>query len=516
MAARAAAVLPLMLLLSGSMLLGPSTGSGPPPDPERGRTELRRVRSLATQPRYGECWSRALELLDTRCKDMTSEGQSLIALRFAHCHLSSSGRDFPSCPEGSEVSRCTSAMDVVAFNTYTEFFTHTHSICHFLQSEAWQSRAESSMHRLTESSAGVAEQLQSTRKMAEELIEAQSAALEAQQEILTNGEELRVTLRDSTQGKKNQHYHNLRDSTQGKKNQHYHNLRDSTQGLRSVFSELSSVSREQQVALSELFNRVSFLQSFLLMEAHSLSSCCYNAAALCTSFLITSTQRSSRARTPTHGQYAHPRLTRDSPETHPRLTRDSPETHLSYVTRSLCVFRVQERLSVLVCVLRRVTVCVGVCVLLLVCVRYRDPVQQSLQVLQQLRETQRSLQEALQHAESLAERRKTTEDVRLPVKRSVSRRREEALRRKEDRREEEEEEEEESPPTNSSHLSHLSDTGSRNISHNASVQSPDRRPRLPSHTTSTSSPLVYSILVEDKQPRYSLRSRRSETHRLHR
>lgn len=63
-----------------------------------------------------------------------------------------------------------------------------------------------------------------------------------------------------------------------------------------MFSELSSVSREQQVALSELFNRVSFLQSFLLMEAHSLSSCCYNAAALCTSYLLTSTQRSSRAR----------------------------------------------------------------------------------------------------------------------------------------------------------------------------------------------------------------------------
>lgn len=63
-----------------------------------------------------------------------------------------------------------------------------------------------------------------------------------------------------------------------------------------MFMELSSVSREQQVALSELFNRVSFLQNFLMMEAHSLSSCFYNAAALITAFLLTSTQRSSRAR----------------------------------------------------------------------------------------------------------------------------------------------------------------------------------------------------------------------------
>lgn len=112
----------------------------------------------------------------------------------------------------------------------------------------------------------MAEQLRSTRRMAEELMDVQKSALEAQQEILHNGAELRATLRESTQG------------------------------LRSVFSELSSASREQQVALSELFNRVSFLQSVLLLESHSLSSCFYNGAALCTSYLLTSTQRSSRAR----------------------------------------------------------------------------------------------------------------------------------------------------------------------------------------------------------------------------
>ncbi|XP_078110023.1 protein brambleberry-like [Sander vitreus] len=265
-----AVVLLLLLLLLLGLLAAPglcsagSAGSGP--DTVRGMAQLQRVRSLAAHTGYGGCWARALEHLDTRCRDMTSESQSRIALSFTFCHLSSSGRDFPPCPEGSEVSRCTGGMDAVAFNTYTEFFTHTHSICHFLQSEAWQSRAENTMYRLTESSAGVADQLQSTKQMAEDLRDAQTAALQAQQEILNNGEELRVTLRDSTQG------------------------------LRSVFSELSSASRGQQVALSELFNRVSFLQSFLLMEAHSLSSCCYNAAALCTAFLLTSAQRSSRAR----------------------------------------------------------------------------------------------------------------------------------------------------------------------------------------------------------------------------
>jgi len=79
MAARVVAVL---LLLSGSAMFGPA------PDSERGRMELRRVQSLAAQSRYGECWARALERLDTSCKIMSSESQSRIALRFAHCHLS--------------------------------------------------------------------------------------------------------------------------------------------------------------------------------------------------------------------------------------------------------------------------------------------------------------------------------------------------------------------------------------------------------------------------------------------
>lgn len=54
--------------------------------------------------------------------------------------------------------------------------------------------------RLTESSAGVAEQLASTQRMAEDLVLAQSAALKSQESILRNGEELKSTLQDSTQG----------------------------------------------------------------------------------------------------------------------------------------------------------------------------------------------------------------------------------------------------------------------------------------------------------------------------
>ncbi|XP_004075992.1 uncharacterized protein LOC101161666 isoform X1 [Oryzias latipes] len=435
MAAHAATVL---LLLSPLISPGLSGLSAPSSDAELGRMELRRVRMLAAQPRYGECWARALKELGVRCKDMTSESQRLMALRFTHCHLSSSGRDFPACPEGSDVSRCTGGMDAVAFNTFTEFFTHTNAICHFLQSEAWQNRAEDTMSKLTETSAGVAEELHSTRQMAKDLLEAQSAALQAQEEILSNGEELRGLLRDSTQG------------------------------LQSVFLDLSRVSKEQQGALSELFHRVSFLQSFLLMEAHSLSSCCYNAAALCTSFLITSTPRSSRARLillclVCLNFYLERKIYQFV------ATSDHPE-HLH-----------MELLSVYVGVLRRIMVGVGVCVLLLVCVRYRDPVQQSLQILQQLREMHSRLQDALHCAERFRELEE----------RHVGRHKKQSENRNEKKlRKKKEEQSSWSQTEDDPDLCLLSSDGG-----------------LPH----SSSPLVYSILVENKQPRYSLRSRCSET-----
>lgn len=68
------------------LLLGRSSASDP--DSELGRVELRRVRSLAGQPGYGQCWARAVAHLDARCRDLTSESQSRIALGFTVCHLS--------------------------------------------------------------------------------------------------------------------------------------------------------------------------------------------------------------------------------------------------------------------------------------------------------------------------------------------------------------------------------------------------------------------------------------------
>uniref|UniRef100_A0A8C7D0R0 Uncharacterized LOC109881858 n=1 Tax=Oncorhynchus kisutch TaxID=8019 RepID=A0A8C7D0R0_ONCKI len=322
-----------------------------------GRAELQRVRNLAAQPRYGECWSNALENIDARCRDFTVDIQSRIALHFTHCHLRKSGRTFPACPEGSEVSRCTRTMDAVAFNAYTEFFTHAHSICRHLQSESWQHQAEDTIHRLTESSAGVVERLSSTQRMAESLVEAQSVALKSQETILRNGEELKHTLHHSTQGSRRP----------------------------PVFDEMRLSTQEQQVAFAEIFNRVTFLQSFIMSESHTLTSLLYNSLGFLVSFFLTSTQRTAPARFVLFGLvvlnvYLERMLC--------RAVLDSSEPG----------YQQMEKISLLVGLLRRAMVLVGLLALVYVAVRYRNVTKESLEILTQLKETRTSLQLALQKA----------------------------------------------------------------------------------------------------------------------
>lgn len=86
-------------------------------------------------------------------------------------------------------------------NNYTSYTVYQSVTC----SMFFQFRV-SVLLRLTESSAGVAEQLASTQRMAEDLVEAQSAALKSQETILRNGEELKSTLQHSTKGNRRQYW----------------------------------------------------------------------------------------------------------------------------------------------------------------------------------------------------------------------------------------------------------------------------------------------------------------------
>ncbi|XP_018416202.1 PREDICTED: protein brambleberry-like [Nanorana parkeri] len=233
---------------------------------EKGKTQLLTLQNFAQHPRYGDCWRGALQRVDVGCKQLNEEEQSRIALAFTHCHLERSGRHYPACTEHSTVRECTRGMDSVAFNTYTEFFTHAHSICYYLQNELWQERAQDIILRLTVNSDSVARQLEATNVMAEEMMQAQSATLETQEEILRNGHLLKQTLQESSTG------------------------------VRQAFEEMQQSATEQRVLFSEIFNRITYLHQFVVGESNTLYSFLYNLVGCAAAYLLTSTQRTSGAR----------------------------------------------------------------------------------------------------------------------------------------------------------------------------------------------------------------------------
>ncbi|KAF4110293.1 uncharacterized protein LOC131545916 [Onychostoma macrolepis] len=423
---------------------------------DKGRVELQRARELSQLPRYGECWSRALEKIQSSCKEFSDDVQSKIALSFTHCHLQRSGRSFPECPEDSDVKTCTQDMDPVAFNTYTEFFTHAHSICHYLQSERWQRRAENTIHRLTESSAGVAEQLASTQRMAEDLVVAQSAALKSQESILRNGEELKSTLQDSTQG------------------------------LRDVFAEMRHSAQEQQVAFAEIFNRVAFLQSFIMSETHTFSSLFYNSLGFGTSFLLTSVRRTAGARFFLFGLVA----------LNIYLERMICRTVLENEDHG---FQQMEKIAFLVGLLRKSMVLIGCLVLLYFALRYRNISRESLEILKELKETRSDLQQALQKAECLSASVDEWKRSRQKHWQSKCEERDDSVVVLHP-----------SSVVNAALSTFSASPDTKHYETRSTSEALKRRQRRTSESRSrTSSVTVYSVLVDDNEPRYSLRSRKS-------
>ncbi|XP_034290002.1 uncharacterized protein LOC117675465 isoform X1 [Pantherophis guttatus] len=331
------------------------------PDPgllSQGRSHLQWVQELARHPRYGPCWMETLRQLDGGCKELNEEQQSRIALAFAHCHLQRSGRKFPPCEIGSSIRDCTQHMDPVAFGVYTEFFTHAHAICYFLHNEAWQQQAQDTVHRLISSSETVAHQLESTNQLAEETARIQNATLRSQEQILRDGELLWQTLRDSSQG------------------------------IHQAFQELQNSAIEQRMAFAEIFNRVAFLHRFVVGESNALYSIFFHLLSGVTALLLTSSQRTARARLIL-------------------LTLVGANIYLERVICNVLLdhseegYDLTESLSFWVGLTRRTFA--GLCIAILgyFIWTYKDPAKQSQEVLQSLQETRKEIQQLLQETERL-------------------------------------------------------------------------------------------------------------------
>ncbi|XP_038067892.1 uncharacterized protein LOC119737533 isoform X2 [Patiria miniata] len=234
-----------------------------------GERMLTQIRQYGEHPRYGRCWTRALEEINEGCKRLTDDEQSYLALTFANCHLEKAGLPSYPCESGTtDIQTCLSQLrgDAVAFNAYTEFFTHTQDICFFLQSQVWHEQTEQTVSRLAQSSEDVAVKMEVTGKLQEEMIEKQGASLMQQDLILQNEEKLRDALQTSSQDIKN------------------------------VFAEMKDQTQNQQRLFEETFSRVGDIQRLILGEFSWFNSLLFFAAAVLIAYIVTSAPRTSGAR----------------------------------------------------------------------------------------------------------------------------------------------------------------------------------------------------------------------------
>ena len=117
--------------------------------------------------------------------------------QFTNCHLEKSGLQTYECTEDMSVAACTRPMvdstNSLAYNAYTQFFTHAESMCFYLQSAAFQAATEHAVDALHASARGTAEKLGELQTHTGALVDdtrairaEQAAAAEAATELLTN------------------------------------------------------------------------------------------------------------------------------------------------------------------------------------------------------------------------------------------------------------------------------------------------------------------------------------------
>ena len=245
-------------------------------DKDRIQAGKSKLEEFTTNARRSDCWKKAVEGIEKRCRNLGDVEQSYLAVDFTNCHLSKSGRKIYSCSrETQSIEECTGKMDDTTYLAYTTFFTHTANICFYVKSELWQRRTEDTISKLSRTSQDVAVQLEDSAQKQLLVLEKQNTSLENQKKIISNEIQLSETLRNSTLNAKR------------------------------AFEDMKQTAVEQRELFSETFDsvfksveRVRKLQSMILGEFISLQSVAFYVAAVCTCYFLTSTPRTAGARLP--------------------------------------------------------------------------------------------------------------------------------------------------------------------------------------------------------------------------
>ena len=179
---------------------------------QRGATQLQVLKEEAA--RKGEagapqasCWAAAVGKLESGCAQVAKDDdvQSRLAVEFTNCHLAKSGLPTYECTPAMTLQDCTRPMvdsaSGLAYSTYTLFYTHTESICFYMQSQAFQASTEAAVNSLHAAGIEAASRLQGLQHQAAEIggraaeiLSEQAAAAAAQQALLQGQRQAREEL----------------------------------------------------------------------------------------------------------------------------------------------------------------------------------------------------------------------------------------------------------------------------------------------------------------------------------
>ncbi|XP_061187441.1 uncharacterized protein LOC133195574 [Saccostrea echinata] len=226
---------------------------------EEGRTQFEVLQRRSQNPKYGKCWTNTVVLLQEGCKHLTDVTQSRLALSYLNCFLEIQGRTTYPCDETVSVRECLLDVTESDRTSLTNFFTHTHSICYFLQSQVWHENTQNTITRLSQASDEVAENL--------------AATTDLQKEALKNQE---IIIQQST---------NLSNI-----------INSSSENLHAVILDFQKTTDEQRILINDIFDKIVHLQKTMLGEFSGFYSIVYYTVSIVLSYLITSTPRTAAAR----------------------------------------------------------------------------------------------------------------------------------------------------------------------------------------------------------------------------
>jgi len=261
-------------------------------------------------PLYGDCWKKALEDLDKGCKALTDDMQSRMALSFANCFLGMSGQSTYPCPQHRLVADCLRSVDTKAFSAFSNFFTHTHNMCQFLQSQVWHQKTEETIGTLSQSSAKVAKSMENWSEMQETILEKQAVTLEYQKQT----EENIGTLSQSSAkvARSIENYSEMQETILARQaaTLEYQKqiaadgtalnraLEASRESAKQLMDEFRTSTDEQRALILTIFDRVAKLQSMVVSEVSWIYSVLFYAGTLILVHVMTATKRTADARFP--------------------------------------------------------------------------------------------------------------------------------------------------------------------------------------------------------------------------